>query len=91
MYNDLSELQESADISLAITAYLERAHLELQARIQEAKDRLTAFYYDNAHFSQKDISPTIRAASIRFESFFNNFIRSNIIADRFEGSSVTCD
>ena len=73
MYEDLQELQESADISLATTAYLERAHFEVQARIRGAEDSLTAFYFDDAHFAQEEESPTIRAASLRFRKFLRNF------------------
>ena len=73
MYEELSELQESADISLPTTAYLERAHLELQARIREAEDCLITFYFDDAHFAQEDMSPTVRAASIRFRKFLRQY------------------
>lgn len=73
MYEDLSGLQEVADISLAATAHLDRAHLELQARIHEAEERLAAFYFDDAHFAQEDMSPTVRAASIRFRKFLKQF------------------
>lgn len=73
MYDDVSHLPESADISLPTTAYLDRAHLELQARIHEAEDHLSTFYFDDAHFSQEDMSPTIRAASLRFRKFLRQF------------------
>ena len=73
MYEDLHERQESADISLATMAHLERAHLEVQARVREAEDSLTAFYFDDAHFAQEEESPTIRAASVRFRKFLRNF------------------
>ena len=73
MYEDLNELQESADISLATAARLERAHLEVQTRVREAEDSLTAFYFDDAHFAQEDESPTVRAASVRFRKFLKQF------------------
>ena len=73
MYEDLNELQESADISLATIAHLERAYLEVQARVREAEDSLTAFYFDDAHFAQEDESPTVRAASVRFRKFLKQF------------------
>lgn len=73
MYEDLRDLRESADISLATTAHLDRAHLELQARILEAEDHLTAFYFDDAHYAQEDMPPTVRAASIRFRKFLGQF------------------
>ncbi len=73
MYEDLNDLQESADVSLATTAHLDRAHLELQARIHEAEDHLTVFYFDDAHFAQEDMSPTVRAASVRFRKFLRQF------------------
>ena len=73
MYKDLRDMQESGDISLATTAHLERAHLELQARVHEAEDRLTSFYFDDAHFAQEDLSPTVRAASVRFRKFLKQF------------------
>ena len=73
MYEHLNELQESADISPATIAHLERAHLEVQARVREAEDSLTAFYFDDAHFAQEDESPTVRAASVRFRKFLKQF------------------
>lgn len=73
MYEQLSALQESADISLPTTAHLNRAHLEVEARIHEAEDRLSMFYFDDAHFSQEDMSPTVRAASVRFRKFLRQF------------------
>ena len=73
MYEDLSDLQESADISLPTTAHLDRAHLELQARGHEAEDCLATFYFDDAHFAQEDMSPTVRAGSIRFRKFLTQF------------------
>lgn len=73
MYEDLGDLQEVADISLATTAHLDRARLELQARMQEAEERLAAFYFDDAHFAREDMSPTVRAASVRFRKFLRQF------------------
>ena len=73
MYEELSQLQESADISLPTTAHLDRAHLELQARIHEVEDHLSTFYFDDAHFSHEDMSPTLRAASVRFRNFLKKF------------------
>lgn len=73
MYEQVSELQECADVSLPTKAHLDRAHLELQARIHEAEDSLTTFYFDDAHFSQEDMSPTVRAASDRFRRFLRQF------------------
>ena len=73
MYEQLCNLQESADISLPTSAHLERAHLELQARTHEAEASLATFYFDDAHFSQEDMSPTVRAASDRFRKFLKQF------------------
>ena len=73
MYEELSQLQESADISLPTTAHLDRAHLELQARVHEVEDHLSTFYFDDAHFSHEDMSPTLRAASVRFRNFLKKF------------------
>ena len=73
MHEQLSELQECADVSLPTKAHLDRAHLELQARIHEAEDSLATFYFDDAHFSQEDMSPTVRAASGRFRKFLRQF------------------
>ena len=73
MYEQVSELQECADVSLPTKAHLDRAHLELQARIHEAEDSLTTFYFDDAHFSQEDMSPTVRAASSRFRRFLRQY------------------
>lgn len=69
----MSELQECADVSLPTKAHLDRAHLELQARIHEAENSLTSFYFDDAHFSQEDLAPTVRAASSRFRRFLLQF------------------
>ena len=73
MYEQISELQECADVSLPTKAHLDRAHLELQARINEAEDSLTSFYFDDAHFSQEDMAPTVRAVSSRFRRFLRQF------------------
>ena len=73
MYKQVSELQECADVSLPTKAHLDRAHLELQARIHEAEESLATFYFDDAHFSQEDMSPTVRAASTRFRRFLRQF------------------
>ena len=73
MYEEFNALQEGADISPATIAHLERAHLEVQARVREAEDSLTAFYFDDAHFAQEDELPTIRAASVRFRKFLKQF------------------
>lgn len=73
MYDELSHLVESADISLPTTAHLDRAHLDVQARIHEAEECLSTFYFDDAHFSQEDMSPTVRAASVRFRTFLKRF------------------
>lgn len=73
MYDQVSELQECADVSLPTKAHLDRAHLELQARIHEAENSLTSFYFDDAHFSQEDLAPTVRAASSRFRRFLLQF------------------
>ena len=73
MYERISQLQESADISLATNAHLQRAHLELQARVQEVEAVLSKFYFDDAHFAQEDLSPSVRAASDRFRKFLRQF------------------
>ncbi|KAL8784050.1 MAG: hypothetical protein Q9195_009200 [Heterodermia aff. obscurata] len=73
MYERISQLQESADISLATNAHLQRAHLELQARVQEAEVVLSKFYFDDAHFAQEDLSPSVRATSDRFRKFLRQF------------------
>ena len=73
MYEELSHLQESADISIPTTARLNQAHPESQARIREAEASLSTFYFDDAHFSQEDLSPTVRAASDRFRKFLRHF------------------
>ena len=73
MYEQVSELQECADVSLQTKAHLDRTHLELQVRIHEAQDSLATFYFDDAHFSQEDMAPTVRAASDRFRKFLRQF------------------
>ena len=73
MYERINKLQESADISLSTTAHLHRAHLELQARGQEAEEILSTFYFDDAHFAQEDSASSVRAASDRFRKFLKQF------------------
>ena len=73
MYEELCDLQESEDISLPTKAHLNRAHLELQVRIQEVQDHLTTFYFDDAHFAQEDMQSSIRTASNRFRKFLVQF------------------
>ena len=73
MYERISQLQESADVSLATNAHLQRAHLELQARVHEAEVILSKFYFDDAHFAQEDLSPSVRTASDRFRKFLRQF------------------
>ena len=73
MYERVFQLQESADISLPTRAHLQRGHLELQVRVQEAEAHLADFYFDDVHFAQEDMSPTIRATSDRFRRFLKRF------------------
>lgn len=73
MYNQLCDLQESEDISFPTHAHLDRAHLALQVRIQEAQGSLSTFYYDDAHFAQEDMPQTLRAISDRFRKFLKQF------------------
>ena len=73
MWEQLDSLQESLDISLTTKAHLDRSYLDLQARIHEAEKVLTAFYFDDAHYSQEDMPPRIRSASDRFRKFLRQF------------------
>lgn len=73
MYEQLSQLQEIEDISLPTQAHLNRVNLELQVRVHEVEECLNTFYFDDAHFAQDDLSPTIRAASDRFRKFLKQF------------------
>ena len=73
MWEQLHPLQESADISLATKSHLDRAHLDLQARIHEAETILSMFYFDDAHYSQEDMPPSIRGISDRFRRFLKLF------------------
>ena len=73
MYERMEHLQESEDISPPTRAHLDRAHLELRARIHEVEGALSTFYFDDAHFSQEDMSPTVRGASDRFRKFLKQY------------------
>ena len=73
MWEELDTLQESADISLATKAHLDRSFLDLQARVHEVEDVLATFYFDDAHYSQEDMSPRIQAISDRFKKFLKQF------------------
>ena len=73
MYEQVNNVQESADISLPTKAHLDRAHLELQVRVQEAEGSLSTFYFDDAHYAQEDMSPTVRWASDRFRKFLKQY------------------
>lgn len=73
MYEQLNQLQESADISFPTKAHLDRMYLELQVRIQEAENSITTFYFDDAHFAQEDMPATLRGASDRFRKFLRQF------------------
>ena len=69
MYELLSQLQESADISLPTKAHLDRKYLELQVRIQEVQDCFGKWYFDDAHFAQEDEPPSVQQAADHFRKF----------------------
>ena len=66
MFTKLRELPEFRDISHVSRTLLERSHLELQARIQVAEDRLSAFTFDDM-WPPNTTQP--RAARANFEHF----------------------
>ena len=69
MYEQISQLQESADVSLPTNAHLHRDHLEIQARVQGVEEVLSIFYFDDVYFAQEDLPSSIRAALDRFRKF----------------------
>lgn len=70
MYEELSDLQESADISLPTTAHLDRAQLELQARIHEAEDPLLTLL-------RKTCRRLFERRPLDFEIFLGIFTKAN--------------
>lgn len=73
MYTKLRELPEFRDIGHVSRTLLERSHLELQARIQLAEDRLSAFNFDDMWPSHTTQPPAARAAFDHFRRFLFQF------------------
>lgn len=73
MYTKLRELPEFRDISHVSKTLLERSHLELQARIQVAEDRLSSFNFDDMWPSHTIQPPAARASSENFRRFLLQF------------------
>ena len=73
MYGLLTILPEFRDVSLVTRALLERAHLELQIRIQDAEDRLATFNFDSIWPAQSAQAPYARVAFDRFRRFLKQF------------------
>lgn len=69
MYTKLRELPELRDISHVSRTLLERSHLELQATIQVAEDRLSAFNFDDMWPSHTTQPPAARATFEHFRHF----------------------
>lgn len=73
MYTKLRELPEFCDISHVSRTLLERSHLELQARIQVAEDRLSAFTFGDMWPSHTNQPPAARASFDHFRRFLLQF------------------
>ena len=73
MYTELRELPEFRDVSHVSRTLLERSHLELQARIQLAEDRLSAFNFDDMWPSHTTQPPAARATFDHFRRFLLQF------------------
>ncbi len=73
MYTKLRELPEFRDISHVSKTLLERSHLELQARIQVAEDRLSSFNLDDMWPSHTIQPPAARVSLEHFRRFLLQF------------------
>lgn len=73
MYTKLRELPEFRDVSHVSRTLLERSHLELQARIQVAEDRLSAFDFDDMWPSHTIQPPAARRTFNHFRRFLLQF------------------
>lgn len=73
MYTKLRELPEFRDISHVSRTLLERSHLELQARVQVAEDRLSAFNFDDMWPPHTTQPPPARASFDHFRRFLLQF------------------
>ena len=73
MYSRLCDCPELRDISHVSRALLERSHLELEARIQEAEDRLANFNFDDMWAgSEVQLHPS-RAVFDQFRRFLETY------------------
>lgn len=73
MYTKLRELPEFRDISHVSRTLLERSHLELQARIQVAEDRLSTFNFEDMWPSHTTHPSAARASFDYFRQFLLQF------------------
>lgn len=73
MWEDLNQLQESADISPATRAHVDSMHLNLQARINAVERMIVAFDFNDADWSRESAHSDVRAASDRFRRFLRQF------------------
>ncbi|CAD6585482.1 MAG: hypothetical protein ASARMPREDX12_002010 [Alectoria sarmentosa] len=73
MYTKLRELPEFRDISHVSRTLLERSHLELQARIQVAEDRLSTFNFEDMWPSHITHPSAARASFDYFRQFLLQF------------------
>ena len=73
MYTKLPELPEFRDVSHVSRTLLERSYLELQARIQVAEDRLSAFDFDDMWPSHTIQPPAARRTFNHFRRFLLQF------------------
>lgn len=73
MYTKLQELPEFRDISHVSRTLLERSHLELQARIQVAEDRLSTFNFNDIWHPHTSQPPAARNSFEHFRWFLIQF------------------
>ncbi|KAI9847429.1 MAG: hypothetical protein M1838_000872 [Thelocarpon superellum] len=76
MYARLSSLPEFRDVSPVARALLERSHLELQVRIQQAEGRLAQFDFDDIWPVQSIMPPQARSSFDRLRRFLIKFYES---------------
>lgn len=73
MYTNLRALPESRDISHTSRTLLERSHLELQAKIQEAEDRLSVFNFGDMWPPHTTQPPAARKSFDHFRGYLLQF------------------
>lgn len=76
MYDRMITLTAYRDVSLVSRALLERAHLDLQLRVEGAEERLAGFDFDDIWPRQSAQAPPARASFDRCRKFLKRFYES---------------